>query len=56
MIKFIRNLFKCRKQQCKKLVNNFNIHEGKEKCNNKIVTTPRPDVMPCPQSVKYKIK
>ena len=30
------------------------IIEGKEKTNNKVVTSPRPNVMPAPQKIKKK--
>ena len=51
MINFIKNLFKCREQQCNiPVVSHTFIREGKEKTNTKIVTSPRPTVYPAPQT------
>ena len=50
MLKFIKNLFKGKKQQCNiPVVSHTFIREGKEKTNTKIVTSPRPNVYPAPQ-------
>lgn len=50
MIKFIKNLFKGRNQQCNiPVVSNTILREGKTMTNQKFVTTPKPKVKPSPQ-------